>query len=68
MLCRKDFDFDFEEKTSEIEKRVGPNKVVYAFFFPSKTIRFAARLFGRSEYYRVWITVVWIIFRRFACL
>ena len=39
----------FEGKISEINKRVGPKKVV-SVFFPLKLIRFAARLFGRSEY------------------
>ena len=34
---------------SEINKRVGPNKVVQVFFY-QKIIRFAAWLFGRSEY------------------
>ena len=37
---------------SEINKHVGPNKVV---FFSQKIIRFAAQLFGRSEYAKLQI-------------
>ena len=46
-LCR--WKSGFEGKTSEINKRVGPNRLCRCFF-PQKIIRFAAQLFGRSEY------------------